>query len=308
MSRAVTSRALTASEYPTALALWQSVFSETPGYFERYYRAEADPYFREGDTLGAWVGGLLVSTVHICRRPVFWDGGVLLCGGIANVATLPEFRRQGLSRRLLEQALEKMQREAFDFSLLGTGVPAHYEALDWEQIRAPRFTIQPSAALVPSGLPWRVVAEWATLAALYASAPRPAQFERPVTYWDHWAVWNLHRASAQLCELPGRGYLLATGDSPETLRVLEWRAVDAAAERDLLEIAAARAAQHRQVLSLNALPHHLDSGFPPSLGEVTQHEEHGDMLRKINIPESGYQTLLAVYHSGAAAKWMADGF
>ncbi|CAF4283372.1 unnamed protein product, partial [Rotaria sordida] len=44
-----------------------------------------------------------------------------LCGVISNVATLAEFRNQGLSRQLLQQAINKMEQEAFDISLLGTG-------------------------------------------------------------------------------------------------------------------------------------------------------------------------------------------
>ena len=48
-------------------------------------------------------------------------------GGIANVATLPEFRGKGYSTACLKQTIAVMEGDAMDFSLLFTGINGYYE-------------------------------------------------------------------------------------------------------------------------------------------------------------------------------------
>ncbi|CAF4569527.1 unnamed protein product [Rotaria socialis] len=117
-------------------SLDQAVFGpKGDGYFEGYFLPTASPNYREGDTLGAWsADNLLVSAVHIRRITLRSDNKTFLCGVVSNMATLAEFRNQGLSRRLLTLAIEKMEKEDFDLSILGTGRSNHYLSLGWEPI------------------------------------------------------------------------------------------------------------------------------------------------------------------------------
>src|SRR3982751_5878395 len=107
------------SDYLQALELWDIAFTPGRAYFERYFRD--DPWYQEGDCVGAFEGERLVSAVHLCRRPLEWAGRTVWCGAIANVATHPDFRRLGLSRDLLRLTTQRMETEGMDFSMLFTG-------------------------------------------------------------------------------------------------------------------------------------------------------------------------------------------
>lgn len=311
MTASVALRPVLDSEQGQALALWQSVFGEMPGYFERYFQPDADPLYREGDTLGAWQDVRLVSAVHLCRRPVIWGEATLLCGGIANVATLPEARRQGLSRRLLEMAIAKMEQEGFDYSLLGTGVPDHYAALGWEQTHAPRASVRLNSNAPASEGEWQQFETADGLPALYARAPRPLQFVRDPTYFEGWVAWNSRRWPSSLCRMANRGYLVLTVPEDKDALIFspEWRAEDAATEQALLLAAVAEVRRHgRDQLGLEALPQHLDREFLQSLGSVTAHTDTGGMARNIRLPAEHYQQIMQEYRTGEAVWWSADGF
>ena len=119
-------------EQQQALDMWHSIFHNTPRFCERYFSTDASPHYREGDTLGAWYNDRLVSTVYI-RRLILSsreEHHEFVCGGIGNVATVAEYRRQGLSRHLLKMALEKMRAShEFDICMLGTEKHEHYLTL-----------------------------------------------------------------------------------------------------------------------------------------------------------------------------------
>lgn len=312
MTAAVELRAVSLKEQAQALALWQAVFNTPPGFFERYYDASADPLFQEGDTLGAWNTGRLVSAMHLCRRPMIWGSGTLLCGAIANVATLPEARRQGLSRRLLELAIQKMEKERFDFSLLGTGVPDHYAALGWEKTLSPRFTIHPFFDGFSSevAVHWQPLENCEALTAIDAAAPRPLQFVRPDPYWRRWVLWNLGRLPSLWCLRQENGYLLLSVPGDESpLFVPEWRAMDAAGEQELLQAAASEAVRRQRALNLDAVPQHLPLEFLNTLGTViVRAEEGGSMLRNVYLPDQEYKDIRQAYRSGIAAWWFGDAF
>ncbi len=285
------------------------IFETAPGYFERYY--EGDPFYQPGDTLGAWDDDNLVSAVHLCRRPVVWEGGSLLCGGIANVATLPEFRRQGLSRRLLAEVVAKMEQENFDFSLLGTGVPDHYAALGWAAMNAPRavLTLHPQASSTTHLL--KPLMDEAGLDETYRKFPRPLQFHRPRFYFDRWVCWNWDQENARRLAVSNGGYttLVIPDDAAQIPFLSEWRAADAASELTLLQAAAGEARNQGQTaLGLEGMPQHLTLGALEELGTVAVSRDDGSMLRRINLPQAVYDEVKEAYQSGRAVWWPGDGF
>lgn len=301
-------RPLAFSEHPAALFLWQEVFGAPPGYFERYY--EADPNYALGDTLGIWDEDLLVSAVHICRRPAIWEKGVLLCGGIANVATREEYRRQGLSRTLLSEAIKKMEVEGYHFSLLGTGTPGHYSALGWEPVGRTQMTLAFSE-VASSDITWEKVASIAPLAQAYLRSARPLQFLRLPDYFEGWVGWDWRRQGAQIGTTGEGDYLVLVADSAtgHPLPVLEWRARDGAGEMSLFQAAAARARQSGHPgLWLEALPQYIGIEALQAIGDVSQHIEGGGMIRNITLSQDEYARALQAYRAGLAAWWPGDGF
>src|SRR5689334_12099346 len=112
-------RALQPEEREACLDLWCTVWAaDSRPYFRRYFYGDVEwlPYY----TQVAVVEGKIVSAVHICKRSVACGEFRLTMGGIANVATLPEYRGQGYNTACLQHAIAVMEGDAMDFSLLFT--------------------------------------------------------------------------------------------------------------------------------------------------------------------------------------------
>jgi GNAT superfamily N-acetyltransferase len=103
-------------------------------FFRRY--VEDDPTFADENVVVAEEGGALVACVQIFPRPVRMRGRAVPMGGIGSVFTRPEQRRDGVSRRLLGFALERMRERGLLVSLLFAGVPSLYYALGWRAWQA----------------------------------------------------------------------------------------------------------------------------------------------------------------------------
>ncbi|CAF0969217.1 unnamed protein product [Didymodactylos carnosus] len=208
-------RPLTNSEQSAALTHWRRNFPTTkPDFFDRYYSC-ASPTYVEGDTLGAFYEGSLVSTVHICRlKPHEWNDDTLLCGGIANVPTVSAYRCHGLSSHLLTLAIENMTKEGFHYSLLGTDRYNHYAALGWEQLHLTYTIVQLDQNLLTTTsdtskwIPFTSMVNFPDLSTLYENNVRPLQFERSPSYFEHWVGWNWRKSSAFINVLQGKGYIV----------------------------------------------------------------------------------------------------
>jgi probable phosphoglycerate mutase len=78
--------------------------------------------------------GKILSGLLIEKHRLYLCGSLIPMGGIALVGTRSEARRQGLSTRLLEQAIRQMEAWDMKISLLQTGVHPHYRKLGWETV------------------------------------------------------------------------------------------------------------------------------------------------------------------------------
>ena len=302
-------RPIDAADQPDALDLWHTVFDVSRDYFARYFAA--DPWYQPGDSFGAWAEGKLVSAVHLCRRPMAWNGDALLCGGIANVATLPEYRKNGLSRRLLSLAIERMEDGGFAFSLLGTGVPDHYAQLGWGMIHLPRFQIALSDGAASAEGSLEPARPTETVTAQYAADPRPLQQKRPPQYFEGWVGWHWSSGGALIGTAPGEGYIiLKVPESPEhPVTVEEWRAGNADAEALLIRQAASQAGQRGHgKIAFEALPQYVEISALEALGTVEKTQSWGQMIRNVGLSENDYAQVKDAYLSGRAAWWPADGF
>lgn len=301
-------RAVGPADEAKALDLWGRAFLPGRGYFDRYFRD--DPWYREGDCLGAWDGERLVSAVHLCRRPVEWAGRTLWCGAIANVATDPEYRRRGLSRELLRLVIRRMEESEIDFSMLFTGQFGHYGALGWEQVHTPCATVELAEKLPEPALRVEEQAgEYGAAAELYWQVPpRPLLLHRPEQYYRGWVGWNWRHYGVRLLTHPEAGFAAVRVDG-DALEVAEWHAMDGEAERELL-LAAAREARAagKSRLSLAALPYCGSLSLLAELGKPEVREGGHMMLRTVRLGPREYEEILSLYAAGDAVWWPSDAF
>lgn len=314
-------RAVRAHERDATLKLWVDVFSHgagDDGYFMRYFRD--DPWYRDEDCRVAVVEGRVVSCVHVCRRPLQWHGQEILCGGIANVATHPEFQRRGLSGRLLLDAVEQMQRSGLAFSMLFTGKHGHYARAGWSTVQVPYRSVSlPAETPAPEGLV-RHLSGWPVpdeVRGIYECLERPLMLVRPASYWHGWVGWNWRgaqdRGALMVAGPPDapEGYLAASLDDrqPDRANVAELMAAGGRAEVELLRGLAHWMREHGRTAA------QLPAGLSPEAEQLVatwgadKPATHGGMmLRAITLDELEMGEIESAYRTGAARWWPSDGF
>jgi predicted N-acetyltransferase YhbS len=165
-----------------------------PQYFSTRFRA--DPAAAAGIVLVARDGGQVVATVTVLSLALRAGDAVIPCGGIANVATDPAWRRRGLARGLLEEAHRRLAARGIPVSLLATAIPDFYRPLGyrtWDRpdrvlLRTRAPDAPPDAAVRPLDL----ARDLPALAALKEAYDRrlagPAV--RPAETWAAQAAWT----------------------------------------------------------------------------------------------------------------------
>jgi hypothetical protein len=317
-------------EQGQALDLWYSIFgADNPGCFERDFNVYASPINQEGDTIGAWCDGQLVSAIHI-RRIILQsrnDGMKYLCGGMSNVATLQKYRNQGFSQHLLRLAIERMeQSDQFDLSLLGTGQYKHYSALGWEQIQVPdTFTIEwKNSDPNMSNVEWCSASNIFSsdrdlILAMHSRNPREYQFDRsPSTAFEHWVGWNwqLHKAIIYIHREKESGYVvIGKPDNLNDIFVSEWRASNVDVEKKLLTIAAEEIRRRQQqqqqtnIIRFHGLPQYMTINELEQWGGTIKIDSNEDMMiRNIRLPVETIDKIKLAYSKGSATFWPGDSF
>ncbi len=84
------------------------------------------------DIFGIRVENQLVAKLHVIPLKVWVQGQVVSLGGVASVATYPEYRRHGLVRQLICHALEKMKEKGQVVSMLHPFQIDFYRKFGWE--------------------------------------------------------------------------------------------------------------------------------------------------------------------------------
>lgn len=77
------------------------------------------------------VDGKIVSNVSLVERDIHIGYKLLKGGGIAGVATHPDYRRRGYAKMLLKERFRDVSLKGLDFSPLFTNKPFIYEKLGW---------------------------------------------------------------------------------------------------------------------------------------------------------------------------------
>lgn len=184
-------RAIREDEREECLDLWCTVWpGDNRGYFQRYFYGDVE--WQPDYTQVGVLDGRLVSAVHICKRTVACGDFRLTMGGIANVATLPEYRGKGYNTLCLERAIAVMEADAMDFSLLGTGINGYYARLGYATLPRRWVKGRVRADLSPRSTPYTVraatEADLTALRAIYvrSNQKRPIAVQRHEAYWRDW--------------------------------------------------------------------------------------------------------------------------
>ncbi|MDR0897301.1 MAG: GNAT family N-acetyltransferase [Oscillospiraceae bacterium] len=209
-------RSLRPEELPAWYRHCHRVFTGVrEGYFRDHF--EMDPAADPSLIFVAMDGETIAATLRVFRRQMWLDGRVIAIGGIGEVCTKPAYRRQGLSTRLLQQAIQAMEARDMPVSML-LGNQNIYLKSGWRfcperyaLLQAEALPPLPEGAAVrpfcPDDLPLVM-----GLYDLYVGRMQGALL-RSADYWRRWVLpqWKAPhvleiagRPVAYCCEMPSR--------------------------------------------------------------------------------------------------------
>jgi len=301
--------------FEEAIELWLQVFSpDLRAYFENYYYH--DPWYVPECSRAVLVNGVMVSAVHICRRPVRINGKTAWMGGIANVATFEQYRRRGFSSELLRQCVKAMEELGIAFSTLGTGVNRHYAKLGWHSIVTmhPVVTIRehgrPASRLHAVPVPWEPFPS--AVPALYDAFQQrlPAPFLRNEAYFRGWWHRRARESSSLYLISDGStevGYFLLKAEEKD-LRIHEMAIADGLDTEAICLAADLCAGMGKKSFGgeIPLLPGWIDT--LREVGELSMHCEYSTMFRPVCMPMDQLMPALSAYQSKLQPWWDPDGF
>lgn len=118
-------------------------------FFALYNRN--DPRFRDELCLVARDGAALVSTVQIFDRRVNLGGQAVPMGGIGSVFTREDYRHKRVASALMRLAVETMEREGFEISLLFAERLTFYNQFGWREVERKFSALAQAAAIKAPG-------------------------------------------------------------------------------------------------------------------------------------------------------------
>lgn len=123
------------------LPLWMEVFDKPAAVFTGVWGA-CPPDRRH--SFVARTAERVVASVQLYVLPLRDESGKPdWVGCIANVATLPAYRGQGLASDLIRSAIARMEEVGCGWSYLFTGVPDFYAKEGWREYQRPAMTLAP---------------------------------------------------------------------------------------------------------------------------------------------------------------------
>ncbi|MGQ8875732.1 GNAT family N-acetyltransferase [Paenibacillus sp. TSA_86.1] len=122
-------RKLTAEDYEACMALSEYAFQFTMTEDQLERRREE---FSKHNVLGVYADGQVGAKLQIIPFQTYIHGRSFEMGGIAGVATWPEYRRKGWVAGLLQYALEEMNRNKQSISFLHPFSFSFYRKYGWE--------------------------------------------------------------------------------------------------------------------------------------------------------------------------------
>ncbi len=119
-------------------------FSKSPVDVEKKFE-ETKKYYGEDIVLAAYKNGKAIATVTIIPMMQNIRGKIVKMGGVAAVATDPEFRRQGFAKTLMKKAFIEMRTRQVPISTLYPFRESFYEKLGYATFpQASQITFSPN--------------------------------------------------------------------------------------------------------------------------------------------------------------------
>ncbi|ROR26284.1 putative acetyltransferase [Mobilisporobacter senegalensis] len=110
--------------------LWKLCFGDTREYMDNYFAWR----LKENQILSLYSDEAMTSMIHLNPYPLILSGKEIQTNYIVGVATRPEYRKQGLMRKLLTKALEDMYEEGHEFTWLMPASDKIYLPFDFRYI------------------------------------------------------------------------------------------------------------------------------------------------------------------------------
>ncbi len=190
----VSYRLMEPTEESAVLSLWSAVF-DVP-YAQEQQRFTSDPHRYQTTFVAVASDGTILSTAHYRvyeRRDV--DGTPRCVGELDPIATRPDAQRQGHATRLITMAVDAMQQDACDWSILEASEAGRplYQRLGWQvfPMRYRRGALSDQRPRCPPAYHTRHfeppidARDWAQFARMYTAynLTRPLTVVRDATYW-----------------------------------------------------------------------------------------------------------------------------
>lgn len=165
---------------------------------------------------GYFIDGSMAAKMHIHDMRLYVQGQPLRMGGVASVATWPEYRRKGLVAQLLERGLQEMKEGGQTISCLHPFSVSFYRKYGWElytdyqkyELTAGQLPQTPHSA----GRVRRADRDWRLLDRIYGDYARQynGTLVRDESWWQHTVFKQKGGQAAVYFDDAGepRGYML----------------------------------------------------------------------------------------------------
>jgi predicted acetyltransferase len=136
-------------------------------------RAERKAHAKPNTIWGYFVDGKMAAKMTIHPMHTYINGRFMAVGGVASVATWPEFRRKGMVGQLLSNGLKVMKDQGQTVSFLHPFEIPFYRKFGWElytdYVQYELEVSQLPSGVVPSGSVGRVTRDWTHFHEMYTA-------------------------------------------------------------------------------------------------------------------------------------------
>ena len=183
----------TYTTFPENAAFLKKIFPQDD---EKYYYGflNYDPLFSPDNIYSVKNRNQTIATLWYLPRLFFDKERMVLSAGIANVATDPAFRGQGLAGQMMEKVLKEAEIQKYEFLILVTEIPEYYKRWGFQEIGKYKVVIEPPTTgkypITCQNIPYESILDW--YSSFYQSfrviAPlRNLAYMKGMKEWNQWS-------------------------------------------------------------------------------------------------------------------------